>query len=172
VPQDQDLKSCPGCSMELPIEQFQQRIRLGQPQLRPRCRRCERKQERDRSRRRKPYRDEYRKAYYAKNRESSIAATKQWQKENHDKNKATKLHYRYGVTPESYDSMYVEQLGRCSVCRDVLPYQGKGCHIDHDHVSGIVRALLCLGCNVGIGHFRERPELMRAAASYIEAHAA
>jgi hypothetical protein len=32
-----------------------------------------------------------------------------------------------------------------------------------------VRGLLCAGCNVGIGHFKERPHALIAAASYVAA---
>jgi len=41
-------------------------------------------------------------------------------------------------------------------------------YIDHDHLSGEVRGLLCGACNMGIGQLKDDPALLRAAATYIE----
>lgn len=43
----------------------------------------------------------------------------------------------------------------------------KAC-IDHNHVTGEIRALLCNLCNVSIGAMRESPKIARAAAEYLE----
>ncbi len=55
----------------------------------------------------------------------------------------------YGLTPERHAQMLLEQGGRCAMpgC-DAAPK-----HVDHDHATGKVRALLCHGCNIGLGHF-------------------
>jgi hypothetical protein len=43
-------------------------------------------------------------------------------------------------------------------------------HIDHNHLTGKTRALLCDKCNVGLGSFRDNPDLLRKAAAYLEFH--
>jgi hypothetical protein len=43
--------------------------------------------------------------------------------------------------------------------------------VDHDHVTGRVRALLCNLCNAGIGHLRDDPQIMQAAIEYVRFHA-
>ena len=40
--------------------------------------------------------------------------------------------------------------------------------IDHDHASGELRDLLCSGCNVGLGAFREDPQRLSRAIGYLE----
>lgn len=55
----------------------------------------------------------------------------------------------------------------CAVCGSTVDLQ-----VDHDHATGAVRETLCRLCNVGIGHFFDSPELLRAAAAYIESHRA
>ncbi len=62
-----------------------------------------------------------------------------------------------------------EQDGRCAICGvhegDVAR---KMLFLDHDHATGQPRALLCHHCNVGLGLFRERIEVLQAAIRYLE----
>jgi hypothetical protein len=74
---------------------------------------------------------------------------------------------RYGLTPEQYDFMLWEQDSKCAICG--TDYPGKnGWHVDHSHVTGEVRGLLCTGCNTGIGALKDDPAVLRAAADYLE----
>jgi len=72
---------------------------------------------------------------------------------------------RYGVTPEDYERMLKEQDGCCAMCKR---YFGRALRVDHCHKTGRVRRLLCHGCNVGFGFFREDANALRAAADYAE----
>jgi hypothetical protein len=72
-----------------------------------------------------------------------------------------------------YEQTNLEQGGRCMVCRKTPTgknNQGEPSqlHADHTHGLSSPRALLCRGCNVGLGMFNESPEVLRAAADYIE----
>lgn len=81
----------------------------------------------------------------------------------------------YGVTPQRWDAMVLEQEGRCANCEEDV--RGKLC-VDHDHAccpgktscGKCVRDLLCSPCNRAIGVLRENPRLLRAAATYLEKH--
>ncbi len=78
---------------------------------------------------------------------------------------STALRKRYGLTVSVYQEMKERQGNACSICRD--PFSGK-VFVDHDHATGNVRALLCPTCNAGLGQFYDSPNLLKAAASYIE----
>lgn len=40
--------------------------------------------------------------------------------------------------------------------------------VDHCHKNNFIRGVLCHPCNMGIGHFKDKPNLLRAAADYLE----
>ena len=61
--------------------------------------------------------------------------------------------------------MLAGQDGLCAICRNA-PAE----HVDHDHATGAVRALLCFNCNGGLGQFKDDPFLLHAAAFYVEHH--
>lgn len=84
------------------------------------------------------------------------------------------LKYRFGITPEQYVEMLTEQKGVCALCEQpetvILHGNVKQLCVDHDHKTGKVRALLCGGCNSGLGHFKDDSEVMIRAAAYIRKH--
>lgn len=83
-----------------------------------------------------------------------------------------KLHLsKYGLTPETYDLLRADQNFSCSICylHETEAPWGR-LVVDHDHETNKVRALLCNHCNVTIGHAKERPDILRAAARYLETH--
>jgi hypothetical protein len=47
------------------------------------------------------------------------------------------------------------------------PPPGKSLHIDHDHVTGEVRGLLCFKHNNALGDFDDDPELLHRALRYL-----
>lgn len=81
---------------------------------------------------------------------------------------------KYGLTPDGYERMWVEQDGKCKLCGQQAKPGGvraaSKLHADHDHETGKNRDLLCLNCNRGLGFFQDDPVLLRAAADYIERH--
>ncbi|NEK85754.1 hypothetical protein GCU60_08260 [Blastococcus saxobsidens] len=72
---------------------------------------------------------------------------------------------RYGITRSAVDAIRASQRDRCGICGDASPQ-----HLDHDHDSGRIRALLCQRCNHGLGLFRDEPALLHTAALYVTGH--
>jgi Recombination endonuclease VII len=81
--------------------------------------------------------------------------------------------WAYGLNRAEFELMFTEQQGMCKICGSPMPKTGKtGAQVDHDHVTGKVRALLCMNCNNGIGALRDDPELMLKAAAYVQSFSA
>lgn len=77
----------------------------------------------------------------------------------------------YGVTQADYEMLLEAQGGVCAVCKEPPSgkprYGGKFLDIDHDHVEGHVRGLLCRRCNLMLGYAYEDPELLQALSGYL-----
>ena len=113
------------------------------------------------------YAREYRREHYKKNKESRSMQMRAY----HFKRK-------YGITLEEYYAMLEQQNNKCAICgneetskrRDTLRLLS----VDHDHVTGKVRGLLCNGCNQLIGYFKEDISLLYSAMqgmiAYINKH--
>jgi hypothetical protein len=78
----------------------------------------------------------------------------------------------YGITIAQYEAMLQTQGGVCAICSGPPASTNgkKHFHVDHDHVTGKVRGLLCGNCNQGIGKFKDDGELLFKAAAYLKAH--
>lgn len=69
---------------------------------------------------------------------------------------------QYRLTDATFQQLLEAQGGRCAICTEALnpPY------VDHDHKTGIVRGLLCFGCNTALGKFY-LPSLLNQAIEYL-----
>ena len=74
----------------------------------------------------------------------------------------------YGISLKVYNELLEKQGGHCALCPATEPGSGRDhfC-VDHDHVTGRVRGLLCYRCNLGLGQFKDRPEVLRTAITYL-----
>jgi hypothetical protein len=73
------------------------------------------------------------------------------------------LQRRYGITTAQVNYLKSLSGGLCWICEE-----RPGTHVDHDHVTGEVRGVTCFTCNLGLGNFRDRPELLDAAVAYLD----
>lgn len=67
------------------------------------------------------------------------------------------------MTEAERDELIASQMGVCLVC-----LSAPAVHVDHDHETGKVRGVLCFSCNAALGQFKDRPDVIRRAAAYVE----
>lgn len=69
--------------------------------------------------------------------------------------------FRNVISDEDLKALKAE-VTECVICgvKDKLV-------VDHDHVTGAVRGMLCNHCNRGLGHFRDDPHLLEFARMYL-----
>lgn len=72
---------------------------------------------------------------------------------------------RYGLSVERYESLLKGCNGLCEICS--MSQTAINLAVDHDHITGVVRGLLCGNCNRAIGIFQDSPELLERAAAYL-----
>lgn len=71
-----------------------------------------------------------------------------------------------GKSWSSIRRQYLKSLGTipkvCAICggKEKLV-------VDHDHETDKVRGLLCFFCNLGLGNFRDNPQLLKKAIEYL-----
>ena len=71
----------------------------------------------------------------------------------------------YGITEIEYEVLEAQQNYLCAICGK--DNDGKPLHIDHDHQTNLVRGLLCLKCNRGIGLLGDSPDNCQKAYVYL-----
>lgn len=117
--------------------------------------------------------------WYHTNKEKSRNAGRKWRKNNPEKQKIkqrrSNLIKNYGITIEDYDRMYLDQWGMCPICGDskksasmVNVKTHEVLHVDHNHTTGKVRALICSRCNFLLGNARENKAILQNAKDYLE----
>jgi hypothetical protein len=80
-------------------------------------------------------------------------------------NLATKAS-RYGLSVEQARALLLRSGGACELCGR----RSRKLVIDHAHDTGLIRGVLCNGCNVAIGLLGDDPAAIRKAADYVERH--
>ncbi len=54
-----------------------------------------------------------------------------------------------------YDLLFDTQKGKCRLCQKHVEELKKDLVADHDHVTGVIRGLLCNECNLALGKFEK-----------------
>jgi len=96
-------------------------------------------------------------ARYIKKQDPAVRSAK-----NAKYGRAHRLRKSYNISTQDFSDMLMRQGGKCAICGR----EGTLC-VDHDHITGAVRGLLCRGCNTGIGGLGDSVANLMAAVEYL-----
>lgn len=96
-------------------------------------------------------------------RQCHLEWKREWSKNNREKIKWNIMYSKYRLRREDYEQLLEEQGGMCKICREVLLKP----EVDHDHVTGEVRGLLCRHCNVMVGWMELHPNRIDLIHEYL-----
>lgn len=74
---------------------------------------------------------------------------------------------KYGLEVIDFANLLRSQGFKCAGCRETLNLDRKT-HIDHCHDTGKVRGILCHFCNLVLGQAKDRAEVLRRLAEYLD----
>lgn len=80
---------------------------------------------------------------------------------------------QFGITAIEYDNILISQNNGCAICKETFSHKhqnGKAAKlaVDHCHVTGKIRGLLCSKCNMGLGLFRDNVDFLNEAVNYLK----
>ena len=116
-----------------------------------------------------PYNWEWKEKTNSKNK---AAYARDWRNKNPDKAKSSDLKKLYGIGLDEYNAMLKKQNGVCAICENTETAKSRDggprlMPVDHCHKTGKIRAILCHSCNTALGGFKDDPELLKKAISYL-----
>lgn len=75
------------------------------------------------------------------------------------------LREKFGIGLYQYEALLDQQNGECFLCQKK---ETRNLAVDHNHVTGKVRRLLCGPCNQALGLFKDNSNVLKRAAVYVE----
>lgn len=145
-----ETKVCPTCTVEKPSDQFYVTARNGN--LSAYCKPCQSRINRE--------------AYWSA---PEHHRSRRERNRTQEKSRSSYLKRTYGITLQDETDLWTAQASKCGICLRPLSY-GRHAHIDHDHVTGHIRGVLCGSCNRALGLFQDSPDVIDAASAYLRAH--
>lgn len=107
-------------------------------------------------------------------KEKKAAQHKAWRERNKSRHqeymRAYNMQYWHGISLEQFTQLMEQQDGVCAICKE-SPIGTRGnerLHIDHDHVTNMVRGLLCSSCNTALGLLKDNVTIMNTAIAYLQ----
>jgi len=109
-----------------------------------------------------------------KTREGRLAYNRSYRQASPLLEKARSLRASFNLSLEDYNKMLDAQGGKCAIClQPETQKRGgklKALSVDHSHITGAIRGLLCSDCNTGIGKLKDSTEILMNAVEYLKLH--
>ena len=109
------------------------------------------------------------KQWYLKNRDKLLPKKSAYMRKRREDPKVRKYDAdqgfisNYGITPEERDAIVAAQSSVCSICTRTVKLV-----VDHDHVSGKFRGMICSRCNTLLGQATDNTVILLNAVKYLE----
>lgn len=89
---------------------------------------------------------------------------------DYNKSKNRQIMNKYKLSEYDLQNMYNNQNGECKICN--VKYDNVSKHnalyIDHCHITGKVRGLLCGKCNRLLGVWNDNVDILKSAINYLK----
>jgi len=106
-----------------------------------------------------------------KRRLANLETTRTWRKRHPERVKQKRADsfrkYKYGITADEYSRKLIAQGGVCAIC-GTTNKNGYALHVDHNHITGELRDLLCHNCNNVIVQAHEEIPRLLAVIEYLK----
>ena len=110
--------------------------------------------------------------YLQEYRDNNKEHIKKYNKEYNDQNKDDFRNYHlvknYNITLNEYNELFLKQEGKCAICGRHQSELKHTLHVDHSHTTGLVRGLLCVKCNIGLGYVNDDIEILSKMVCYLQ----
>lgn len=116
----------------------------------------------------KDYDKQRKQEWYQKNKERVKIQGEMWRENNKPQTTNRHLQKTYGITLTQYNELLKKQNECCAICSRPSKELKKRLGVDHNHMNGKIRGLLCHECNCGLGYFKDTSSLLLQAASYLD----
>lgn len=101
-----------------------------------------------------------------KGKYSARKRAKAYRKRDPNKFADRHLQRKFGLGLTDYNNMLQSQNGVCAICFNPPTY--RRLDVDHDHITGAIRGLLCSWCNKQIVAQRNTIEILESAIKYLK----
>lgn len=88
----------------------------------------------------------------------------EWGQRNRERIELSRVRRLYGLSELQWRELHERASGCCESCG--VDFGGRAPSIEHDHVSGLVRGLVCQRCNIAIGVL-EDAELLASVREFL-----
>lgn len=109
-------------------------------------------------------------AYRVKFKDQVRKQRKQFRDVNKERLRFQKLKSKLGLDKPTYDAILAAQGGCCGICGKLPKEHRRVLSVDHDHLTGKVRGILCDNCNRCLGLLKDDVNVVEKAASYLKKH--
>jgi hypothetical protein len=111
---------------------------------------------------------QYQREYYEKHADYITERKNNWIRNNKDRHMNNQLLWHSGIGLDDYNILFDKQSGCCAICGEHQSKFKRALSVDHDHATNKIRGLLCMNCNLMLGHSKDSIMRLKKAIIYLE----